>query len=78
MQQHYSKQYFNTINVFSSSQTDNLNSFIDVRDESYQKASTYSESRTSDKLSWHKRESTDQTKSYTQINIFSREILSLT
>lgn len=64
MQQHHSKQYFNLINVFISSQTDNLNHFVDLRDESYQKASTYSEFRTLHKLAWDKLDSTDQMKSY--------------
>jgi hypothetical protein len=60
MQQRYSKQYFNSINVFGSSQTDNSNPFTDVRNEGYQKASMYSAFTTLDKLSWTKLDSTDQ------------------
>lgn len=78
MQQHYSKQYFNSINVFSSSQTDNLNPFVDLRDESDQKASTYSEFRTLHKLSWDKLDSKDQMIPYIRLNMISHEISSLT
>ena len=77
-QQHYSKQYFNSIDVFSSSQPDNLNPFTDLRDKSNQKASTNSEFRNSEKLSWDKLDSTDQMKSQIKVNMISEEISSLT
>jgi len=78
MQQHYFKQYFSSVDVFNSSQPDNLTPFIDLRDKSNQKASTYCEFRTSEKLSWDKLDSADQMKSHIRVNTISQEISSLT